>query len=113
MDAINTALSGLNAASLRLAVSADNTANARTEGYAAKEVEQTPRDGGGVDAKVVEKNPATITAVNNDGETVQLPNVSPEREVAEQVVAVSSYKANARTLIVQDDIQEALLNITA
>ena len=112
MDAINTALSGLNAATRRLAVSAENTANQQTENYRAQKLEQEALDSGGVRTNVVEKNPATITAVNTEGETVELPNVSLEEEVAQQVISTYTYKANLRTIQVAQDLQESLLNIT-
>ncbi|MDQ7778522.1 MAG: flagellar hook basal-body protein [Planctomycetota bacterium] len=46
-DAINSALTGLNAASLRQAVSANNVANATTPGFAAGRVTQSDLAGGG------------------------------------------------------------------
>ena len=54
MSAIGPALSGIMAATTRLDVSAQNTANSRTPGYEPKSVVQTATSGGGV---AVEKRP--------------------------------------------------------
>ena len=113
MDAIGTAVSGLSAAEKRLQTSAQNVANQLSEGYKAKKIEQEALEAGGVKVDVVKKNPATITVANPEGGTQELPNVNEAEEVAQQVIASYTYKANLKTIQVQQDLQEALLNITA
>ena len=113
INAVNIALTGMQAAEERLKNSASNLANQNTPGYKATEVEQTPQELGGVRTDVVERDPATLTVSDTQGDTVEIPNVSPEQEVAEQVQATSSYQANARVVKVQADLQETLVNISA
>jgi flagellar hook-associated protein FlgK len=47
------ALSGMNAAQTQLDASASNVANAQTEGYRRREVQQSPQADGGVSTQVV------------------------------------------------------------
>lgn len=111
MDAINSALSGLSAAEKRLQAAAQNIANQLSENYKAQKIEQTAIESGGVKVEAVEKDPATITTVDSEGNPVELPNVSLEEEVVQQIVATYTYKANLRVLQTAQDLQEALLNI--
>ncbi len=113
MDALNTAVSGLNAAALRLKTSAGNVANQNTPNFKAQKVEQQALDVGGVRTDVVDKDPATVTSVDLDGNAVELPNTSPEQEIVEQIVASYTYKANLKTIQVVQDLQESLLDIQA
>lgn len=50
------ALSGMNAAQTQAATAANNVANAQTEGYKRKVVQQSPQADGGVTAQVVASN---------------------------------------------------------
>ncbi|RFO98453.1 flagellar basal body rod protein [Rhodoferax lacus] len=62
------ALSGMNAAQTQLNASANNVANAQTEGYKRQEVLQTPQGEGGVSASVVaskQSGPALETDLVN------------------------------------------------
>jgi flagellar hook-associated protein FlgK len=62
------ALSGMNAAQTQLNASANNVANAQTEGYKRQEVQQTPQAEGGVSASVVassQSGPALETDLVN------------------------------------------------
>lgn len=112
MDAINTALSGMNAAELRLRNSANNVANQNSQGFKPTDVEQTAAETGGVRVDIVEREPATLT-VADEGSTQEVPNVSPEEEITQQIVASNNYKANAQVLKRATDLQETLVNITA
>ena len=129
------ALSGLNAASLRLQVSASNVANAGSTGalpnangtvpagspqaYAPLEVVQSASVGGGVQTSVTTVTPST-TAVfdpqasfaNQDG-LVAAPNVDLASEFVGQLLASYSYAANATVLKTDDRMTQSLLDITA
>ena len=129
------ALSGLNAASLRLQVSASNVANAGSTGalpnanstvpagspqaYAPLEVVQSASVGGGVQTSVTTVTPST-TAVfdpqasfaNQDG-LVAAPNVDLASEFVGQLLASYSYAANAIVLKADDRMTQSLLDITA
>lgn len=128
VSAINSALSGLHAAGKRIQVSAENVANqhstrTRVNGqvtsqpYAPKRVEQIAQPNGGVEARVQDINPATTAVYAPDhpdadaNGNLSLPNVSLENEVVEQKLASYDYKANLRTLKVQDELEKSLLNI--
>lgn len=129
------ALSGLNAASRRLQVSASNVANAQSTGalpdadgtvpagapqvYAPLELVQTASAGGGVQTSVTAVTPSS-TAVfdpqasfaNQDG-LVASPNVDLAQEFVGQLLASYSYAANATVLKTDDRMTQSLLDITA
>jgi flagellar basal-body rod protein FlgC len=111
----STALSGLRASEARIGVSANNVANSSTIGFEAKEVTARSADNGGVIVDVRSKNPATLAAPspNGSGETVQVPNVSLDEEVVNQVSAGYDFKANLKVLQVQKELDKALLDISA
>lgn len=129
------ALSGLNAASRSLQVSASNVANAQTTGalanadgsvpagapraYAPLALVQTESAGGGVQTSVTTVKPST-TAVfdpqasfaNNDG-LVAAPNVDLAQEFVGQLLASYSFAANVAVLKANDQNTKALIDITA
>lgn len=113
VNVFSVALSGLAASEKRIGVSASNTANASTPDFKAKEVKQTANAGGGTTAHVVERDPATITTVDAQGNLQELPNTSPEQELVEQEIATYTFKANLQVIKKQKEIEEALLDIQA
>jgi flagellar basal-body rod protein FlgC len=136
MSSISTiALSGLNAASRRLEVSASNVANSQTTGavvnadgtvpagapqaYAPLQLVQTASAGGGVQTSVTTVAPPTVTVfdpqapyANTDG-LVAAPNVDLAQEFVGQLIASYSFAANAAVLKADDRNTKALLDITA
>jgi flagellar basal-body rod protein FlgC len=136
MSSISTiAVSGLNAASRRLEVSASNVANSQTTGavanadgtvpagapqaYAPLELVQTTSAGGGVQTSVKTITPSTVTVfdpqapfANADG-LVAAPNVDLAQEFVGQLLASYSFAANAAVLKADDRNTKALLDITA
>lgn len=125
---INTAISGLFAASRRLSVSANNIVNqgsTRTQvdgvetntPYTPKQVVQISQATGGVITRVIDKNPATVGVFipdhpDADAEgVVQFPNVDIAEELVNQKIASYDYKANLKTIKVQDELQKSLLDI--
>ena len=129
------ALSGLNAASRRLQVSASNVANSQTTGalpnadgtvpagaptaYTPLALVQTASAGGGVQTSVTTVTPPT-TAVfdpqasfaNQDG-LVAAPNVDLAQEFVGQLLASYSFAANAAVLKPDDRNTKTLIDITA
>ena len=129
------ALSGLNAASRRLQVSASNVANSQTTGalpnadgtvpagaptaYTPLALVQTASAGGGVQTSVTTVTPPT-TAVfdpqasfaNQDG-LVAAPNVDLAQEFVGQLLASYSFAANAAVLKADDRNTKTLIDITA
>jgi flagellar basal-body rod protein FlgC len=122
---LSTALSGLQAATNRVAVSANNIANALTSRpttpgaptpkgvFKAQEVTQRSVGGGGVATDVWDKNPATVTGADSSSPTglSAFPNVDFVEEVVNQAVAVASYRANAAVIRTQQKLDDALLDI--
>lgn len=125
---INSALSGLSAASKRLSVSANNIANINStqtikdgqvinKPYVAQKVEQISLSGGGVQVKIKDVDPASTQVYNpedpaaDENGFVAFPNVSLENEIINQKLATYDYKANLRTLKVQDELEQSLLDI--
>jgi flagellar basal-body rod protein FlgC len=127
------AVSGLNAASLRLEVAASNIANALSDGplpgvpnpqnfpaaYTPLRVNQTDVVGGGTSATVSVVSPATVSTfdptapfANSDG-FVGSPNIDLASQMIQLLIARYSYAANAQVIRVDAQMSAALLNITA
>lgn len=107
MDVTSIALSGLKAADSRLAVSANNIANASTPGFKPADAVQESVDNGGVIVDIRQRIPASQ---DTEGE---LPNVSLEQEVVNTVTAANDFQANLRLLKVQKELDKSLLDIQA
>jgi flagellar basal-body rod protein FlgC len=129
VDGMAISLSGLLAASQRVAVSANNIANQQSlasEGvdgglentpYVPQDVVQLSAEAGGVTTQVQGRNPASVQSYRPDspladeGGLVNAPNVDPTVELVNQQIAVYDFKANLKALKVQDEMQREVLNI--
>jgi flagellar basal-body rod protein FlgC len=127
------AVSGLNAASLRVQVAASNIANAMSDGplpgapnpqnfpnaYTPLQVTQTDVVGGGTTATVRAVSPATLTTFDptapfaNSAGFVASPNVDLATEMVQLLIARTNYAANALVIRTDAQMSAALLNITA
>ncbi len=126
---IYTSLSGLVAASTRLSVSADNVANMRSLGFQTaadgsdnggfrpKQVQQTSVAGGGVIARPLFVDPASVQAyepgspdANAEG-LVPRPNVDLGEEFVNQILAEQAYKASAKMIQAEEKHSDVLLNL--
>jgi len=126
------AVSGLNAATLRLEVAASNIANSRSDGplpgvpnpenfpaaYTPLRVTQTDIVGGGTRATVSSISPATVSTfyptapfANSHG-FVASPNVDLANEMVQLLIARYSFAANAQVIRADVQMTTALLNIT-
>ncbi len=128
IEAINTAVSGLRAASLRVTMAAENIAAAGVtgsadpaayDGYVPQRVVQTTGAGGATIASAVAVDPAFLTIFDQndpnadaDGR-VGVPNVDLATEIVELTLAEHAYKANLAVIRAADEITEALLDTTA
>jgi flagellar basal-body rod protein FlgC len=135
MSNISTiALSGMNAATRRLDVSASNVANVMTTGalpdadgtvpagapqaYDPLEVVQTASAGGGVQTSVTAAKPSTIAVSDpqapfaNQNGLVAAPNVDLAQELVGQMLASYSFAANAHVMKADNRMTETLLDIT-
>ena len=130
---LSIAASGLAAASQRLQVSADNVANANSDGpspsasaavqaqyqpaYIAQQVNQVATPGGGTKAVASNAQPGTVTAydptapyADNNG-IVSAPNVDIANEVVQQAIASYQFAANADVIKAYQTTTQALLDI--
>lgn len=126
VSAIDTALSGLKAAGTRLSVAADNIANQSStktikDGqhsdtpYVPKRVDLVSLSNAGVQAQVRDVTPSSVTAPdpNNPGGTQELPNVDLANELIQMKLASYDFKANIKTIKVQENLQKSLLDIVS
>ena len=119
------AVSGVQAATVRLSVAAENIVNARSsapvepegevpeEVYRPQRVEQRSRAEGGVVAERRPVEPAAITERDATSPTgySAVPNVDFGREMVELRIAAQSFKASVEALRAQMERDEALLDI--
>jgi flagellar basal-body rod protein FlgC len=130
--ASSIAVSGMNVAALRLQVSADNVANALSDGplpssknvanfpsaYIPLRVDQIDTVGGGTSATVVAVSPSympmfdpTAPYANGNG-MVATPNVDLASEIIQQILARYTFAANAQVVRVDMQMAATLFNIT-
>jgi flagellar basal-body rod protein FlgC len=130
---LSIALSGMQAATRRLEVSASNVANARSNGalpdaqgnyaadaprpYTPLRVEQIDVSGGGTRAVVREVSPSYTATydpqapyANEDG-LVAAPNIDLAEEMIQQLIATYTYAANARVVTSYNQMVKSLLDI--
>ncbi len=98
----NIALSGMNAASLRMAASANNTANTLTPDYPRAVVGQKSVPGGGVAAKL-----DRVPSARTEGASLEA------MDVVDRIGALYSFKANILSLVVADRMAGAVINLRA
>jgi flagellar basal-body rod protein FlgC len=130
---LSIAASGLAAASQRLQVSAENVANASSDGplpsasaavqaqfpqaYVAQQVNQVATAGGGTQAVVSDAQPGTVTAYDptapyaDANGNVAAPNVDEASEIIAQMLASYEYAANAGVMGVASQMLQTLLDI--
>tara|TARA_B100000927_G_C16406531_1_gene445536 strand:- start:599 stop:1009 length:411 start_codon:yes stop_codon:yes gene_type:complete len=111
----NAAMSGLQAASLKLKVSANNVANANTDGYQKQQV-TTQAGTYGVEVKV--EKVSTAEPPNNlqtGGElrSEATSNVDIAEELLEMKAAKNLFEANLKTLNTSDNMLGRILDIEA
>ena len=113
---ISSALSGLGAAGVQMANTANNVANMNSDGFKKGRVLQTERRPQGV-STVVEKVETPGPYVAEDtarGATLtEKSNVDLTEEMPQMMVNQHSYSANLKTLQVADEMTASLLDIKA
>ena len=113
--AYNAAISGLQAASLKLRVSANNVANANTDGYQRQQV-TTQAGTYGVEVKV--EKVSTVESTNSVQASGELrpnapSNVDVVEELLEMKAAQNLFEANLKTLNTNDNMLGRILDIEA
>jgi flagellar basal-body rod protein FlgC len=127
------AISGLNAADLRLQVAASNIANSLSDGslpdtanpegvppaYSALRVNQSDVGGGGTRTTAIAASPATVqsydpTAAFADANGfVSRPNIDLANEIVQLIIARYTFAANAQVIRANAQMSASLLNVTA
>ena len=111
MGALTSAVSGMEAASLRLDVAANNIANSSTPGFQPSEVALAATAGGGVSARVVPgQAPPTIAGLPANEQPSGTDLI---QEMATVLEAPLGYAANARVVRAQDEATATLLDTFA
>ena len=130
VSALNSALSGLNAATTRLNVSANNVANQQStlttqngetvaKPFVPQDVVSLSQPGGGVATEVRDSPLPPIqvyqpdSAVANEDGLVSLPNVDPAEELVDTIIASYDFKANLQVLRKEDERLQNALDILA
>lgn len=113
VDVNSVALSGLYANEKRIAVAAENIANANSGNYKAVKLDAVSNPGGGVATRITERSPATLPAIDSDGNISERPNVSLEEELVGAQNAVTGGQANLKVIQAQDKLNKYLLDIQA
>jgi flagellar basal-body rod protein FlgC len=130
---LSIAASGMSAAEQRLQVSAQNIANANSDGplpsasasvqsqypaaYAAQQVNQVANADGGTSALVTNAQPPTVTAYDptapyaDASGNVAAPNVDMTYELMQQQTAQLSFMSNAQVASVYSQMMQTLLEI--
>lgn len=125
VDAINIAVSGLNANAERVRVAANNIANAGTTGsvdgtgkqpYTPQDIVATSVQGGGVATAAVDRQPAYSPAydpsspdANAEG-MIGVPNVDLTTEIVTAKMAELAYKASAKVIKTAENMQDTLIH---
>jgi flagellar basal-body rod protein FlgC len=132
---LSIAISGMQAATTRLQVSANNVANALSAGvlpdqqgnfpdgaqvpYTPQRVDQVELSGGGTQAIVSNVSPSYVPTYDpgspfaNANGQVAYPNVDLTEEAIQQLVARYAFAANARVVTSYDQMVKSLLDIKA
>lgn len=130
---LSIAASGMAAASQRLQVTADNVANASSDGplpsagtavqaafpgaYVAQQVDQVTAPGGGTSTVVSNAVPGTVTAYNpaapyaDRNGLVAAPNVDYTDAAVQQAIASTDFTANAEVTRIYSQMMQTLLNL--
>jgi flagellar basal body rod protein FlgC len=105
----DVARSGLTASALRLSTSAHNVANALTPGFAPLRVTAEERPGGGVAARAVPENDPQLEA-RLDAAALGY-GAGSGTDLATEMAAAASYRANLAALRTADDLAASLLSV--
>ncbi len=123
-NVISNAISGLNDATTRLSVSANNIANAQTTGsltdpqnapYSALTVQSRSTLNGGVRTEITPQTPAFVPSFApnspfaDENGLIGAPNVDLGEELINTQIAKYAYQANAQIISTAKDLQEELL----
>jgi flagellar basal-body rod protein FlgC len=108
-------VSAITAESIRLDVTADNTANVNTDGYRAKRVTNEATINGGIRARIDQPPPPppSPTTLEADGRERVLSNVDVAAETTSRVIAQRAFEANVKVFKASDEATQSLLRTKA
>jgi len=122
IGALNTAVTGMQAARTQMGVSASNVANARSEaatstgpdadGFQPRRTVREAQPGGGVRAATQAVEPPSVPQPTANGEIEQRPNVSMVRESVTQIEARAQFSANLNAVTTADEMTASLLDMS-
>jgi len=110
IDAMSSAMSGLQAQTLRLNSTANNVANSQTEGYSPSQVTLAENQQGGVRAQLQKPVNGTSDAQTAENQTSQ---VDLAKEMVDMMQTKQFYSANLKTVSVADSMAGDLLDTFA
>ncbi|MDD2464348.1 MAG: flagellar basal body rod C-terminal domain-containing protein [Desulfobulbus sp.] len=116
LSAINSAVSGLQAYSLKTQATANNVANLNTEGFKRDVVTLSSQTPQGVRASVSKDQSAgALVAESTDTgtEMVEQSNVDLVQEMPDLIMEKNGFSANIKTLQTTDQMMESLINLKA
>ena len=115
LSTLNNASSGLQAATAKMQVTANNVANARTDGYQTQRVDVLERPGGAEVATPADT--ATVRPVTPPPETAQVYSAPSNVDLAQEMVKMTAnesfYLANVRALEAAHGMLGTLLDTEA
>ena len=116
LSTLNNALSGLQAATAKMQVTANNVANARTDGYQTQRVDVLERPGG-AEVTTSADTTATVRPVPPPPETAQVYRAPSDVDLAQEMVQMTAnesfYLANVRALEAAHGMLGTLLDTNA
>jgi flagellar basal-body rod protein FlgC len=113
---LQSALSGLYAATTKLRANADNIANLSSEGFQRTRVLQTTTAAGGVRSvteKVTAPGHILYEETNNGSELIELSNVELAAEMPDMNLNATMFKASLKAIETTDEMLGSLLQIKA
>jgi flagellar hook protein FlgE len=116
ISASSSALSALQAFGTKIQSNANNIANANTDGYKKTRVTLAGKDPQGVHAQIEKSGTAgpTVQQEGNSGvETIELSNVDMGNEIPEMLLSSTYYKANLKTIQIENEMLGSLLRLKA
>ena len=113
ISALNSTVSALRAFVTKLGVTADNIANANTDGFKKNRVNFQTDQNGGVRVEIRrDETPGFRYGVTENGETLEkeTSNVDLTEEIPNLMVTKRAYQANLKTIETQDEMLGSLLD---
>ncbi len=108
-----SAVSGINAALKKQAVSANNVANSNTDGFKSSVASTQENEHGGVKVTISRGSEPGAVYDNGYGTVAEYSNVNYAREAVDQGSARNLFAANLAALKTQEEMSESLIDILA